>query len=367
MGERDSLFYLIRPAAGGMRGHLRDLLAHFGEICRLHLASPDGDLAVMAERSGGGFHPLPLEGDLRPREDLRVLCRLYRVLARIRPALLHTHGFKAALVGGAAARLSRTPLLVTVHNFPAHPAGFLLPAFRSLAASRGTRFIAVSRALAGELDRWGADPARVTVIHNGIDAGRFDGAARRRRLSGERAVIGTVARLAPQKGVAVFLQAAAILAARYPAIAFRVVGDGPERPALEAAAQKLGLGERVEFRGYREDLAAELEQLDLFVLPSLSEGLSITLLEALAAGCPVAACRCGGIPEIVEEGVTGLLTPPNDPDTLAGRVEELLRRPTEARRMAGAGREKVRRDFSREMMLHRTAEVYREMGALPTG
>ncbi len=120
----------------------------------------------------------------------------------------------------------------------------------------------------------------------------------------------------------------------------------------------------MEFRGYREDLPAELGEMDIFVLPSLSEGLSIALLEAAAAACPVVASHCGGVPEIVEEGVTGLLVPPGDPHALAGRVAELLRRPVEARRMAAAAGARVRREFSREEMLRRTAAVYREMGAL---
>lgn len=365
--EREGLFYLVRPAAGGMLGHLRELMACFGESCRLHLAAPGRELADLAERSGGRFYHLPLTAAFRPRADLGVCRELGRFLHETRPVLLHAHGIKAALVGGITARfMVRTALLVTMHNFPADAvaAGPLLaPAWRFLCGPP-TRFIAVSRALSETLCRWGVDPSRISVIPNGIDAARFGTAAQRRRLAGRRAVVGTVARLAPQKGVAVFLKAAAELAARFPTLFFRVVGEGPERPALEALATKLGLDGRVEFRGFRKDLPAELGAMDVFVLPSLTEGLSIALLEAAAAACPVVVSRCGGLPEIITDGVTGLLVPPGDPHALAGGVAKLLHRPAEARRMATAAVSKVQQKFSRAAMLRRTGLLYQEMGVL---
>ncbi len=359
------MFYLIRPAAGGMEGHLQQLMDYFGESCRLHLAAPGRKLAALAEHSGGRFYRLPLPGALRPRTDLQTFQVLSRALQETRPALLHTHGFKAALVGGVAACRAGTPLLVTVHNFPADPAGVFLPVALQLACGRRARYIAVSRALSAMLCRWGVDPVRITVIPNGIDAARFAGAAQRLRLAGRRVVVGTVARLAPQKGIAVFLRAAARLASWYPGLVFRVVGEGPERPALEILAARLGLGNRVEFYGHRENLPAELGAMDVFILPSLSEGLSIALLEAAAAACPIVASHCGGLPEVVEEGITGLLVHPGDPEALARRVAELLHRPGEARRMGVAAGARVRREFSQTGMLRKTAAIYSEMGAIP--
>lgn len=358
----ESIFYLVRLAAGGMKGHLREMLLHFGRSCRINLASPaEVGLAPLAEQSGGRYFRMPLASGLSPFGDLRSFGQLLRALWSTRPALLHVHGFKAALIAGPAASIAGVPLLVTVHNFPAYGEGASLCLAGSLAVWKRTRYIAVSRALAEQLLRWGIARENITVIHNGIDAGPFTEAASERR-PGQRILVGTVARLAPQKGLPVFLRAAARLAERHPEIHFTVAGEGPEREALELLSRKLKLSGRVSFPGYQADLPRLMAHMDLFVLPSLSEGLSITLLEALASGLPVVASRCGGIPEIIEDGVTGLLVPPGNEEALAQAVDKLVRDREMAGRLAETGREQVRRSFSLQTMLRHTAAVYRQMG-----
>ena len=360
-----SIFYLTRPAAGGMRGHLRALITHFSRTCPVHLAAPaESNLAIPPGFTGGVYLELPLSAGINPSGDLRSFWRLYRLLKSLRPSLVHIHGFKAALVGLPAASLARVPVLVTVHNFPAHRGQSVLPLTVRGLGGGAARYIAVSHSLARELTRWGISPARVSVIHNGIETESFERAGRRFSRGGGRGrpvVVGTVARMAPQKGLPVFIRAAARLASQFPEMRFVVAGDGPERGALEKLAFKLGLRERLSFPGYCADLPARLAEIDIFVLPSLTEGMAITLLEAMAAGCTVVAARVGGVPEVIEDRVTGRLVLPGDDAALAASIASLACNPGQAVRLARTARDHVRRNFSLEKMLARTEAVYREL------
>ena len=194
------ILYLVRPSTGGIREHLRLLLDHFGQQYPVKLAGP---------RGGNGWLPvqpdqfLTLSGGFTPGSDVYAWWQCYRLLRALQPSLLHIHGFKTALVGCPAAGLARVPVLVTVHNFPAHRAGAaLLPALSRLNGAAKIRFIAVSQALAGELSNWGIPAANITVIHNGIDAAPFEQAGRQRRYAAgdSEIVVGTVARMAPKGG-----------------------------------------------------------------------------------------------------------------------------------------------------------------------
>ena len=206
------------------------------------------------------------------------------------------------------------------------------------------------------------------MIHNGIDPEPFEKAAGQRSFSRTergRLVVGTVARLVSQKGVDLFLQAAVRLAVRYPAMRFRIVGDGPERENLYRLALRLGLLNRMVFTGHSDDIAAELALMDIFVLPSLSEGLGVSLLEAFASGCAVVAARVGGVPEVVEDGLTGLLVPPADGAALTAAVTGLVENPDNAARLARNARERVRGKFSLQAMLARTAALYEDIFTEP--
>ncbi|MEW5784083.1 MAG: glycosyltransferase [Bacillota bacterium] len=357
------LLYLIRPAEGGMRGHLQSLLNYFSAGMKLHLAAPE-DTQLDIPSTAGTRINLPLGTGLNPAHDLRSFWRFYRILREIRPALLHIHGFKAALIGAPAARLAGTPLVITVHNYPADLTGQrFIPHLSILPGLRKARYIAVSHALARELTGWGVNPSLITVIHNGIEPAPFEKAAALRCAGrvGSGAVVGTVARLVSQKGLDYFLQAAVRLAVRYPKMRFLVAGDGPERDKLRNLARRLGLGEKMHFAGYSSQIATHLAAMDIFVLPSLTEGLATSLLEAQAAGCAVVAARVGGVPEVVEDGRTGLLVPPADGAALAAAVVSLVENPLLAVRLARAGQENVKMQFSLQAMLGRTAAVYEEI------
>ncbi len=366
-GGKGKIFYLARPASGGMRSHLEQLLRRFSRDYILYLgAPPENDPAMTAGLPADRLFRLPLSGGISPAGDLLVFQRLCGLLRRLRPDLLHIHGFKAALAGLPAARLARVPVLVTAHNYPAHGAFRYVPAAWKILGDGNTHYIAVSGALAGELAALGIPRERITVIHNGIDAASFEAAAAGRPARfqpGREMVVGTAARFAVQKGLSYFLEAAAALAPLFPQMRFLVAGDGPERPAMERLACRLGLSGRLSFCGHIDDLPRRLAGVDIFVLPSLTEGFSLALLEAAAAGCAVVATRVGGIPEVIVNWVHGLLVPPADAVALARAVAALARNPALARRLALAGCERVRSQFTLERMLSRTAALYRRLAA----
>jgi glycosyltransferase involved in cell wall biosynthesis len=185
------------------------------------------------------------------------------------------------------------------------------------------------------------------------------GAAVRRELLGERdaKLVLTLARLDEHKGLLTLVRCAV----EVPDAVFAIAGEGPQRARLEEEIRALGLGERVLLLGHRTDAPALLAACDLFVLPSLFEGLPVSLLEAMAAHKPVVASDIGGNNEIVVDGETGLLVPPGDAMAMASAVRLLLGDATYAHRLAAAGRERIGREFSAEAVGIRVTEVYEEL------
>ena len=165
-------------------------------------------------------------------------------------------------------------------------------------------------------------------------------------------------RLNQMKGVDYFLEAAAKVARQRPDVRFLIAGDGAHKRELEYRAAEVGLRDRTIFAGFRCDVPALLAEASLSVLPSLSEGLSNSLLESMAAGVPAIAARVGGNPEVIDDEVTGLLVPPRDPAALAGAMERLLEDQQLARRFGEAGRRRVEENFSVERSVREIERLY---------
>jgi glycosyltransferase involved in cell wall biosynthesis len=231
---------------------------------------------------------------------------------------------------------------------------------------RTTRIIANAEAVRRFLiESIGLPAGKIRVIRNGLDLGEFDAAAAREpsaptpETSGAP-VIGTVGRLEPQKGTCYLLDAFARLPPETGPAELWVIGGGPDLEPLRSQAQALGVAARVRFLGPRPDVPALLGRLDLFVLPSLWEGLPNAALEAMAARRAVVATNVDGTPEAVADGVTGLLVPPADADALARAIAILLRDPERRGTLAEAGRRRVEREFGMDRMVAETQQVYRE-------
>jgi glycosyltransferase involved in cell wall biosynthesis len=225
------------------------------------------------------------------------------------------------------------------------------------------KYLAVSRHVRDRLAAGAGVPARkLRIVANGIDPAAFARSADpalRARLAGspDRPLVLTAARLSPQKAIDGLLSAAVLV----PDAIFAIAGDGPDRAALEARAQALGIAPRVRFLGPRDDIPELLAACDLFVLPSLFEGLPLSVLEAMAAGKPVAATRIPGTDEAVADGETGILVPPGDAPALAAAIRAFLSDPALARRAGEAGRERVRTRFTASAMVDGVVAAYEEL------
>jgi len=396
LGTRIRLLHIIRPSAGGMRAHLTSLVERLDpDRFEVIVATPkDARIAACLEQRGAEYRQISIPGDIAPHRDVAAGIALTRLVRAIQPDICHVHGFKAAVLarmamslpqsllgrrlpGRAAGRPPGRPAVVyTVHNsvltregasFKGRACMYLERAF----AHATDRVIAVSRALWQEYSSIpGLGPGKVRHIPNGVAFERFEcgslspGSAQEssRRVLGYGAgqvLLGTASRLIPEKGVGVLLHAAAQLRRWGLAPEVLIAGDGPARRELEALSVRLGVSDKVRFLGFIDDMVGFYHAIDVFVLPSLSEGMPVSLIEAMAAGIPVVAARTPGVEEAMAPG-TGRLAPPADPIGLAVCIRDAILRTGDSLHMAEQARRNVRRRLSIEGMVQATEEVYSE-------
>ncbi len=298
---------------------------------------------------------------------------VYRLAQKLREegfSLVHTHDYKTDLLGLLAARLARVRAVATVHLHDLSTRRLRLYRLADLLVLRAfPKVIAVAEALRRELIAAGLPGDRIVTVHNAIDAEAFasDASSRGSKLrqqmgiGAQQPVISTVGRLSPQKGLIDFLRSARRVLSTSPNVRFLIIGDGPARQQLWDLSHYLGIQGAISFLGYQRDIAPFMAMSDVIVMASLWEGFPYVLLEALALARPVVATRVGGIPEIVEDGSSGLLVPPRDPERLAAAILYLLRNPGTAAKLGQQGRERVEREFNVQTMARQTAQVYREV------
>jgi glycosyltransferase involved in cell wall biosynthesis len=299
------------------------------------------------------------------RNDLSVGAAygVFALLRRHAPALVHCHTGRANWIGGLGARWARVPALSTRRMDRRVARGLRT---RWLYGRLLRRVAAISPAVERRLLAAGVEPQRIRVIWSAVDPDALAPSAPREALRAqlgappETACVLAAANLVRRKGVDVLLAAVAALApgARW---ALWIAGDGPERAALEAAASRLGVGDRVRFLGRRSDVPDLLEACDVFVLPSRKEGLGVAALEAMARGRPVVASAVGGLAEVVAADETGLVVPPGDAAALATALERLIADPELARRLGAAGAKRVAEHFLAERMVSAYESLYREI------
>lgn len=301
---------------------------------------------------------LPCRGQL----DLGVAARLRGVAENI--DVLHAHGYKADIYSAFAWKGKRPALVSTCHTWYDNDLALrLYGALDRWALHRFERVVAVSAEVKNRLFAAKLSESRVRLIRNGVAMETFAAAGGQREArQAQRGPlrIGLVGRLAPEKGVDVFLHAAAILLRQYPELRFAVAGEGPERPALEASLRALGLTKRVTLAGSQKDMPEFYAGLDILVSASRQEGLPVALLEGVASGLPVVATRVGAVPEVVESELTGLLVDPGSPEGLAGAISRLVAAPELRARFGQAGQRKIAENFSAARMTADYLTVYRE-------
>lgn len=298
--------------------------------------------------------------------DRRWLFRLMRLIKERHVSLMHAHEFTMNTYGTLVSLLTKTPLVGTVHG-----KNYYSERWRRRLAYRWVAKCAVMVAVSEDLKRFlcsrvGLGATEVLTLHNGIDVNAFEpcngsGKAIRGELGlSDHPVIGTIGNLYSVKGHRYLLEAAALVTEAIPNATFLIVGRGSLLSELQQTARSLGIERRVLFLGYRQDIPTLLQAMDVFVLPSLSEGLPLSLLEAMAAEKPVVATDVGGIPEVIDDGETGLLVASGDAEALAQRILSLLTNAPLARRLGWDARLRVEQRFSISSMVRAYEKLYAE-------
>ena len=293
--------------------------------------------------------------------------RVVKYLRQQRPDIVHTHLVHAETYAIPAARLAGVPFVVnSCHNDD--PFRFLIP-FRVQSWLRWRmthRGIAISQAIKDFLIKTEfARDQQIAAIPYGLQAPPR--VAPERTLHQELGlppsarIVGSMCRLIEQKGLTYALDAMALLMPRYPDLHYVIAGTGTLQEDLKAQAAASGIAERVHFIGWRTDVQALMAQFEIFLAPSLWEGFGLVFLEAMGQARPVISTRVSSIPEVVDDGVTGLLVPPRDGQAIAGALERLLNDPACGQRMGEAGRTRLAQVFTPERMIAQTIDVYHSL------
>lgn len=370
------LFVVTAAEFGGAPQHVLHLIRHFRQNgCQVGIvAAPEPRL--MREASALGAHVFPNRYFVRPiqlHNDIRALGPVFRAIRKFQPDLVSAHSTKA----GYAARLLCTLLGVKPVLFTAHGWAFTagrgdrarkrLALAERLAARVTSKIICVSehdRKLA--LHFQVGKPERLVTVHNGMNPSPLLAARGHRIRSelglGREPIITFVGRLAPPKDPLMLLHACRMLPDDFRVL---VVGEGGLRDSVTDYAQRNGLASKLVLLGEREDVPEILAASDIFVLPSNWEGLPLTIIEAMMAGLPIAATRVGGVPELVEDGVTGYLVPPQNAHALGEAIGKLLADSGLRQRMGKAGRRRALEQFSLDRMLRETQAVYESLLGCP--
>lgn len=334
----------------------------------------DADIAAV-QAAGVRLIRIPrLVRELSPLSDLAALGSLMRVIGRERPGIVHTHTSKAGILGRWAAWLCRVPVIV--HTPHGHVFwGYFGPLETRL-------YVALEKVMAFVTDRIVAltgqerddylgfrvaASEKLTTIHSGVDLSLFDAKLHDREKMREELdippgdlVVGTAGRLTPIKGHVHLLEAAVQILATRPDTTFVFLGEGELKMRLLEQAEALGVANKVRFPGWRPDVAAVMSVFDVFVLPSMNEGMGRVLIEAMALSMPIVASRIGGIKDLVTNGGNGMLVPPGDAAAIASAVLALLGNEQKRLAMGSEGR-RMAGNYSAQRMVKKIEALYDQL------
>ncbi|HTY45797.1 MAG TPA: glycosyltransferase family 4 protein [Patescibacteria group bacterium] len=358
------LFLTNHVNAGGITSYVLSLASGLlAEGDRVYIASSGGDCLARFTDAGAVFFPIPImtKSELSPA----IAVSLFKLLPYIKKndiQLIHANTRVTQLLAALLQRFSGRPYLSTCHGF------FKTRLSRRLFPLWGKRVIAISPPVREHLAAdFKVPPERIRVIPHGIDTSRFSCAGgtgkpqRKKELGlGPGPVIGIVARLSDVKGHRYLIEAMKPVVAEVPDAQLLIVGEGKMEPELAALRGRLGLEQCVRFMPTVSDTAGVLAAMDIFVMPSLNEGLGLGIMEAMACGLPVIGSAVGGIRSLIVHGTNGLLVEPADAKQLAGAMLELLKDPPRRTRLGERGRLFIAEHFSLEQMISETRKVYAE-------
>jgi glycosyltransferase involved in cell wall biosynthesis len=329
------------------------------------VAHPGGELR---QRAKEGLDLIPLAP--KTEMDLGAAWRLSRLLKQLKPDVVHAHDphgvAMAALALSMSTQLAKPPLIASRRvDFHLRRGAMSRWKYRQVDC-----FICASEAIRQMLVADGVVEARTVTVHEGIDLDRVASAPRANVheelfLPHQAPVVGNVAALVPHKGQRHLVEAAALVVRKVPDARFVIAGEGELRPTLERQIKEHRLEKHVLLAGFRPDVLSLHKAFDIFVMSSITEGLGTSLLDAMAAAKPIVASATGGIPEVVENGVTGILVPPKDDQAMADAIVRLLKDADLRQRMGLAGLARARQRFSADRMLRDTLRVYQRVALTP--
>ncbi len=322
---------------------------------------PNTQLYERATQEGIEAHTIPCRGQI----DRSVPQAIRELALQTNADIIHAHGYKADIYVYLAMRDTRTPIVSTCHTWYDNDLAVrLYGALDRFVLRSYTRVAAVSPEVEQRLLDAHLRRDQVLIIRNGIDLRPFAAAHTAPQsgpsLPSPALKVGLVGRLAPEKGVDLFLRAAAMILSQAPLTQFLVVGDGPDRQKLQSLIDELRIKNNASLLGRRDNMPAFYASLDLMVSSSRQEGLPMALLEGMASGLPLIATNVGAVSSLVENGRTGILVPPNDVPTLSEAIAKLLREPATRNSYGAAARERIEKEFSAERMAQDYLHFYEE-------
>jgi L-malate glycosyltransferase len=328
---------------------------------RVYVMTSGGNLVEKIE--SGGVKHVDLGFRTKSEADPRIylsLSKVTRFIQREKIDVIHAHTRVTQVMSYFLSEKTGIPFVSTCH-------GFFKPRwFRRIFPCWGRKVIAISNPVKDHLiNDFKVNASEVALIRNGIDLAEFKilpsevkGELRARYNVKGGPIVGIIARLSDVKGHDTLIRAFADILKAFPQARLLIVGEGPEEKTLRALAEELGLSQHIEFFKIVNRTAGMLPLFDVFVMPSLQEGLGLSVMEAQAAGLPVVASRVGGLPDLIEHNRTGILVEPKDPKALAQAVIEVLQDPAKARDMGQMARLSVEKHYGAEQMVAKTVELY---------
>jgi len=320
-----------------------------------------GGLVEKATQMGLKAHEIACGGRL----DLRVISRLISFVKERQIDVIHTHGYKSNFYGLLASKICNIPIVATVHGWTGETRVLrIYESFDPIFLRFFSAVVPVSEKLREKLISSRIPNWKIRLIHNGIDLHRFDpssaqrGAREKWGIKESAFVVGNVGRLSREKGQTYLLEAMKDIIKTHPEAIVIIVGDGLLKEELIFWTKNNGLKDYVIFTGNQDNTVPLYAMMDAFILPSLTEGIPLTLLEAMAMGKPVVATPVGGVPEIIKDSVNGVLVKPKDSHALAVALSGLIENPELRNMLSQTARKTVQEDFSVETMCEKYVRLY---------
>lgn len=341
--------------------------------------SEEGDMSFLARDKAVSFTEITeLQNEASLLSDFKAFLKLYRIIKKEKPNIVHLHLFKARVLGGLAAKLAGVPIIIETfhgHVFSEYygtlKTAIILLIERFIGRFVVDEIIAISNEQKDDLIQFGiSKPDKTKVINIGLELERFldveekMGELRKELdLGDECTLIGVIGRLVSIKGHQYFLKAAKDVLNTFgdSSVRFLVIGDGELRKKLESHCREIGIEGSVTFLGWRDDLEPIYADLDVVVLSSLNEGTPVSVIEAMASGKAVVATRVGGVSDLIEDGISGMLVPSKDPISLAQAIIKLLKDPNLRLRLGNEGRKRVYPEYDVSNLVNNMKDFYKEL------